>query len=218
MTLKDRIRSSPAIDPLAVAARRVWFPGVSTYWERRYAKGGNSGVGSYGRVARYKADFLNAFVRDHDVESVVEFGCGDGAQLTLATYPRYIGLDVAGGAIDLCRNKHGADESKSFLLYDPRHFLNRGAITADLALSLDVILHLVHDADLELYLEHLFTAATRYVVVFTEDESRNEAPHVRYRTVDSWASRFPDWQVLQRVQENPKGPESRADFVVFGRR
>ncbi|HSP38783.1 MAG TPA: class I SAM-dependent methyltransferase [Frankiaceae bacterium] len=217
MKLKDRVRSTSAIDPVAVFLRRVWFPGATKYWQRRYAKGGNSGVGSYGRVAEYKAAFLNEFVVRHQIASVIEFGCGDGAQLRLAQYPRYVGFDVAPGAIDLCRDSFPTDGTKSFLLYDPRHFENRGAIVGDLAISLDVILHLVEDEDLELYLKHLFNAARRYVVIFTEDEARNEAPHVRYRKVDDWAGQQPGWQLLDRVQGLPKGLESRADFFVFGR-
>jgi len=29
------------------------------YWEERYAKGGNSGKGSYGKSAIFKADVIN---------------------------------------------------------------------------------------------------------------------------------------------------------------
>src|SRR5579884_4320665 len=40
----------PMIDKLV----RQWkFGGSSSYWERRYVGGGNSGAGSYGRLARF---------------------------------------------------------------------------------------------------------------------------------------------------------------------
>jgi hypothetical protein len=35
----------------------------ANYWERRYADGGTSGSGSYGRLAEFKATFLNAWHR-----------------------------------------------------------------------------------------------------------------------------------------------------------
>ena len=57
------------------------------YWERRYRLGMTSGPGSAGKLASFKADVLNEFVRDNGVQSVIEFGCGDGTQLTLAKYP-----------------------------------------------------------------------------------------------------------------------------------
>lgn len=62
--------------------------GVSTfnnsqdYWRKRYEKGGNSGLGSYDHYAVFKADVLNAFFKENHIQSVVEFGCGDGNQLS----------------------------------------------------------------------------------------------------------------------------------------
>lgn len=37
----------------------------------------------------------NDFVRARGIDSVIEFGCGDGAQLALAEYPAYGGIDVS---------------------------------------------------------------------------------------------------------------------------
>jgi len=52
-----------------------------SYWEDRYATGDDSGLGSYDELARYKAQIINEFVREKQVDSVVDFGCGDGNQL-----------------------------------------------------------------------------------------------------------------------------------------
>src|SRR5438270_10704846 len=68
-------------------AGRAGFDNSSSYWNRRYVAGGTSGAGSYGRLARFKADVLNAFVAESGIASVIEFGCGDGAQLALSNYP-----------------------------------------------------------------------------------------------------------------------------------
>src|SRR5262249_52379361 len=38
------------------------FPGSRQYWENRYGADGNSGVGSYGKFAAFKAEVINAFV------------------------------------------------------------------------------------------------------------------------------------------------------------
>ena len=40
------------------------FEGSAGYWEERYAAGGDSGRGSYGKDAAFKADVLNRFVGD----------------------------------------------------------------------------------------------------------------------------------------------------------
>src|SRR5262249_52775171 len=68
------------------------FKSTGDYWDSRYRRGGNSGAGSYGRLAEFKAEAVNRFVRENHILSVVEFGCGDGAQLELAQYPRYTGM------------------------------------------------------------------------------------------------------------------------------
>ncbi|NIQ00794.1 MAG: hypothetical protein GWM98_10685, partial [Nitrospinaceae bacterium] len=110
------------LDRLILKFRQVFFPGSGNFWETRYARGGDSGHGSQGRLAQFKAEVLNRFVEQHRVESVIEFGCGDGGQLALLRFPRYIGLDVAPTAIARCRERFRADSSKSFFLYHPFGF------------------------------------------------------------------------------------------------
>src|ERR1700709_2154006 len=82
--------------------RGVAFTTSGQYWDARYKTGGNSGAGSYNDLAKFKAEVLNDFVKQHQVRTVMEFGSGDGAQLALAEYPHYIGLDVSPAAIARC--------------------------------------------------------------------------------------------------------------------
>src|SRR5579872_3671688 len=105
MTLKDVIRPLPGVRNLSLARQRMSFRTSRQFWESNYTRGGTSGNGSYGVLGQAKADFLNTFVREHNIESVAEFGCGDGHQLSLAVYPRYVGLDVSKAAIDICKHK-----------------------------------------------------------------------------------------------------------------
>jgi hypothetical protein len=95
MTVKDLVRPLPGVRRLSLLRQQLGFNGSSSFWERNYARGGTSGSGSYGAFAQAKAAFLNEFVHQHDLQSVIEFGCGDGHQLSLADYPRYVGLDVS---------------------------------------------------------------------------------------------------------------------------
>src|SRR5690242_8181522 len=74
---------------LDVERANVAFPGSTVYWERRYQNKGNSGVGSYGEKAIYKANFLNAFVAEKEIKSVIELGCGDGNQLGYFKFREY---------------------------------------------------------------------------------------------------------------------------------
>jgi len=136
VTVKDLIRPLPGVRQFSLLRQRIRFRGSAEYWERNYARGGTSGPGSYHAAAEAKAAFLNDFVRTHEVRSVIEFGCGDGNQLSLADYPRYIGLDVSRSAIELCKRRFAGDATKSFFLYDGGCFADRaGLFTADLAIQ-----------------------------------------------------------------------------------
>jgi hypothetical protein len=217
MTTKDLLRPIPGARRLSLLRQRVSFTDSARYWERNYARGGTSGGGSYGALADAKAEFLNAFVRERGVSSVTEFGCGDGNQLSLADYPRYVGLDVSPTAIDLCRRRFIDDPTKSFFRYDGSCFIDRGGIfSADLILSLDVIYHLVEDGIFDTYMTHLFAAAKLYVVVYaTNTEIKETAPHVRHRLFTAWvAENCPEWQ-LEQVARGPSSAPGRADFFVY---
>jgi hypothetical protein len=219
MTVKDLMRPIPGARRLALLRQQLSFAGSARYWELNYARGGTSGGGSYGDLARGKAQFLNAFVRDHGVRSVVEFGCGDGHQLSLANYPRYTGLDVSAAAILLCKRKFAGDLAKSFFRYDGECFVDHGGLfAADLAISLDVVYHLVEDAVFAAYMKHLFAAGSRYVVVYsTNVDGAGTAPHVRHRKFASWVQRnLPEWQ-LTEVSPGPNDKPDRADFYVYER-
>jgi hypothetical protein len=221
--MRSRVTSLPVVGPALRGAkatyRRHSFRGSATYWEGHYAAGGNSGEGSYGELARFKAQVLNAFVADNDVQTVIELGCGDGHQLSLASYPRYLGLDVAATAVDLCRARFAGDDSKSFLWYDPARFVNNGFITADLAMSLDVLYHLIEDSVFDGYLRLLFGAARRHVVVYSSNiEAGDSHPHVRHRRFTDWVdSNAPQWTLTSEVANPIEDRDTAARFFFYSR-
>src|SRR5262245_28466797 len=105
------------------------FDSSGDYWQRRYLSGETSGSGSYSRLARFKATALNEIVADRAVQTVIELGCGDGAQLAIAHYPRYLGVDVSSAVVASCKKKFAADDTKSFVVLDE---FRDGQRTADL--------------------------------------------------------------------------------------
>lgn len=197
----------------------VGFTESKSYWELRYASGGSSGRGSYGAFAKFKARFLNSFVAEHGIRSVIEFGCGDGNQLSLAEYPRYLGLDVSENAIVRCRSRFSHDPTKAFASMG-EHAGQR----ADLAISLDVIYHLVEDAVFFGYMATLFAAADRFVIIYSSDVeiARSSAPHVRHRCFSAWvASHASAWQLSEHVHAPLRLRIIRrpsAGFFVYERR
>ncbi len=232
-SVTTRIRAIPlvgtAIAGTARVARRYAFPGSGSFWDRHYARGGSSGEGSQGMLADFKAEVLNDFVTRHAVRSVIEFGCGDGEQLARARYPRYLGLDVSPSTLRRVARRFADDRTKSFLRYDPECFTDpAGMLVAELALSLDVIYHLVEDSVYEAHLRHVFGAARRYVVLFTSDAdtlpvTEPTGPHIRHRPVTrDVAGSFPDWRLVERIAnrypyQGAGTLTSFADFFVYER-
>jgi SAM-dependent methyltransferase len=172
------------------------------FWEDHYASGGDSGPGSFGRLARHKADTLNGFVRRFDIRTILEFGCGDGNQLALAEYPSYVGLDTSATAIKRCIERFADDPSKSFFWYHPDYFRDRtNALTAELVLSVDVVYHLVEDTVYERYMQNLFNAGESWVAIYAPD--RNDPavdPSVTWRRFTEWIDlNAPGWLLAHHV-------------------
>ena len=176
------------------------FAGSGNYWDKRYQKGRDSGEGSYGELAIFKAKVLNEFVREKGIRSVIEFGSGDGNQLKLAEYPAYTGVDVSPVAVRMAQQTFQHDLSKKFMTSEDY----RGE-RAELALSLDVIYHLVEDSVFKAYMERLFQASTKYVVIYSSNCSglMTDSPHVRHREFTRCVKeRFPSLAAPQIIS-NP---------------
>lgn len=191
----------------------------SAYWEARYRNGGTSGAGSCGRLAAFKADFINAFVADNAVASVLDFGCGDGNLLSLLSLPDYVGVDVSATVLARCAVRFAATRGWRFL--SPDHL--DAAMRAELALSVDVVFHLVEDDVYERYLHNLFAHATRFVIVYSSNQDATwPARHVRHRRITGdVTARWPAWHLLAHVPNRfPYDPAraeetSFADFFVY---
>lgn len=222
--LKGLVRST-WVEPLLrtiLNKPKIEFTSSADYWETRYALNGNSGAGSYGRMASFKASIINEFVKTNDINTVVEFGCGDGNQLTQANYPNYLGIDVSRKAIELCKNRFKDDMSKSFC-----HIDDVNNPKAELSMSLDVIYHLVEDAVYNKYMTDLFCASERYVCIYSSDyvdELSDEAEHIRHRMFTEWVKKnAPQFELISKIpniypydKADPKNT-TYADFFFFKR-
>lgn len=213
------LRRGPWGRPIASAVRFIRRRRFSSsaYWEKRYAAGGHSGVGSFGEIARYKADFINSFVEREGIRTVVELGCGDGNQLALYRFPSYVGLDVSATAIALCKARFAGDPSKRFRVYPPP---GPEGMEGELTLSIDVLYHLVEEEVLISYLHDLFAAASRFVIIYSTDFDRSyDTPHQVDRNVTSIvAARFPEFDLVEKVLNPYKGAETMSDFFLYRRK
>jgi SAM-dependent methyltransferase len=193
------------------------FKGSADYWERRYAKGGRSGVGSYGVLAHYKAQVVNTFVEQKKIQSVIEFGCGDGNQLSYYELPQYTGVDVSDTAISLCRNKFKNDSAKRFISYQEFEIHKTEIVQADLTLSVDVIYHLVETSVFEKYIRDLFSVAKRYVIIYsTNFDQTKDSPHQVNRHFTSYIEKnIMGFDLIKKIVNPYKGKNTMSDFYIY---
>ena len=142
----------------------------SDYWEYRYKKGYDSGRGSYGKFSDIKSENINNFISKYNIKDVIEFGCGDGNQLINIKYENYIGYDVSKTIIDIVKEKFKHKQKWKFDLME-----NYDSKKATLTVSLDVIYHLVEDKIFEQYIETLFNASLKYVIIHSRDVDENNS-------------------------------------------
>lgn len=188
------------------------------YWEERYKKNMNSGCGSYNHLALFKSKVINDFLDEHHIQSIIDYGVGDGNQLkTLNTDNReYIGIDVSKTVIDKCKQLFA---NKTFILdTEIRNHLS------DVVLSCDVIYHLVEDNVYTNYMTNLFTMSRKYVIIYAKDADIRHTQHVRFRKFTNYIQKnFPKWQLIHHIpnkypqvvigKDNEK--TSPSDFYIY---
>lgn len=210
---------------LALVQMRILKFNTVRYWNQRYGRGGDSGAGSKGNLARFKADYLNRFVTEHDVKKVIEWGCGDGMQLASAVYPQYVGLDISKVVLHKVIKKFKSDKSKEFRIYNPEYIGTDPAVKGDLALSLDVVYHIINEKHFINYLFSLFNSSERFVIIYAPDIDRWDDPtkHERYRRFTPYVEKlFPSWKLIE-IKKNKYSVErnnylsdrSESDFYVY---
>jgi|TARA_B110000967_G_C18575171_1_gene406869 hypothetical protein len=181
-------------------------------WETRYKNGGNSGSGSYNELCEFKNNILNTFISENNINSIIDFGCGDCNQIKNVPIENYIGLDISEYIIQTHNDTYKDDSSKSFLVYDDK---TNYTIKSDVTLSLDVLYHILEDNLFITYLQHLFTCSTKHVIIYSSNFEGHSQGHMKTRKfTDHVEKLFPNWKLTSFIkQKYPK--KSSADFYIY---
>lgn len=195
------------------------FSTSENYWKYRYKDGGNSGPGSYNKLAQFKAEIINHFVIKNNIKSVIEFGFGDGNQLKLSNYKQYLGFDISPDAIKLCKEIFKNDLTKNFKLLKDYNDDEK----AELVISLDVIFHLIEDDVFEQHMQNLFKASEKYIIIYSSNKNviSHEFKHVKHRKFIDWIDKNEtNWKMKEFIPNkypfNGNSQESSfSDFYIF---
>lgn len=195
------------------------------YWNQRYINGQTSGAGSYNELAYFKADIINDFIEKNNIQTLIDYGVGDGNQLKLINTENktYTGIDVSTFIVSKCKEIFKDDKTKNFI-----HTSNvNNELKAELVISCDVIYHLIEDDVYHEYMDRLFSMSQRYVIIYAKDEDINHCQHVKFRKFSNYIeNNLQDWQLIKHIpnkypqleigKDNDK--TSPSDFYIYEKR
>ena len=164
------------------------FTNSTDYWRKRYFFGGNSGKGSFGEEALFKAEKLNKLISQYNFDGVIELGCGDGNNASFYKSKYYFGFDISLDAIKICKHKFSGKNNFQFFEIDEKYsnkikeIKNTYDLKNELAISFDVIFHLVEDEVYLAYLDKLEDASNKNLLIYSTDYDKFEkSAQVRHR-------------------------------------
>jgi len=118
-------------------------------------------------------------------------------------YDEYLGLDVSSSVIELCKIKYKEDPTKEFKIINDELIVDK---EYELALSLDVIFHLVEDSVFEKYMTSLFSSSNKYVCIYssnTDNQKKymNLVKHVRHREFTKFVTdNINNFQLISHIE------------------
>jgi hypothetical protein len=180
----------------------------------RYLTGGNSGTGSVSKYSNDKAYVINSFIQNNTIHSIVEWGVGDGKQLSKYDFNQvnYVGYDISKYIINKL-NKVNKNENYKFLLSNQYHNEKY-----DLALSIEVIFHLIDDSIYENYMARLFNSSQKFVIIFSTNFNSNVDAHCMHHEIKSYISKHFKEFVLEKeefIESFYFGRENEGKYAKF---
>ncbi|MBV9365928.1 MAG: class I SAM-dependent methyltransferase [Solirubrobacterales bacterium] len=151
---------------------------------RKREWGNGSGAGSDPRATTGYREFLQRFVVENDIETVVDYGCGDWQFSRYVDWRKaqYLGLDVVPGLIARNSKQFGSDRVRFTLAPDDPTDLPE----ADLLIAKDVLQHLPND-EVAAFLNHA-SEAYRFTLitncVWPKDELNRDIAKGDWRPLD----------------------------------
>jgi len=192
----------------------------NNYWETRYKNNGTSGDGSYGVLAIFKGEIINNIIKNYNIKSIIDLGCGDGNQLTFLDIDNvdYIGIDPSKTVIHKLKKKYIKSINKKFILMTD-------IITekAELSISCDVLYHLINRDIWEKHIDNLFTTGLKYVIIYAYDCDKDWGNHCKSRKFTDFIEKnYSNWELIKVVKnkypisENSNDTNSSmSDFYIY---
>jgi hypothetical protein len=124
-----------------------------------------------------------------------------------------MGIDVSPETTTLCRAEFDGGETNTFYVTSEMPAI----APRDLALSLDVIYHLIEDDAYYAYMRQLFNAPSRYVIICSSNkDAPGPAAHVRHHAFRHWISKHrPSWALIETIRTKYPYSDPEPDTTSF---
>src|SRR5688572_28819452 len=170
---------------LTATFNRIYREGT---WGTDAAGKGVSGSGSTLEITRDYRAYLERFIKEQRVQSVVDAGCGDWNFSRTINWggASYLGVDIASDVIDTVRRKHETDRIR-FQVGD----ITEELPAADLLISKDVLQHLSNGLVHKFIRNNLKKGKYKWVILTNDRGSGNQdIMPGGYRAIDLAAAPF----------------------------
>lgn len=181
-------------------------------WKRRPD---NSGLGSRGQLAKFKADFVSKFVKDNNIQTMIDFGCGDLHNSSMIEVPSYLGVDIV---------EHKMPENPKADVFETtvsRFDEFECEEPADMVLCMDVLYHILENEQdyLKAALENMLKSTKKYLVIYAQDSYDKNIVWKGHMFNCPWRQLLEKMEVNlvyhQKQEEYGDGPRSDAVFFVY---
>jgi SAM-dependent methyltransferase len=151
-------------------------------WAKDPAGKGTSGTGSTLDATQEYRAYIEQFIKNHQVKSVVDAGCGDWefSSATDWNHARYLGVDISTEVIDLVKKKY-EKKDVSFRVGDVTESLP----SADLLLCKDVLQHLPNELIIKFIKNNLKRGKYKWAIITNDHGGNNsDIKPGEYRLID----------------------------------
>lgn len=171
-----------------------------------------SGAGSRGDLLKFKIDFVNKFVKDYEVSSILDLGCGDLHFASQLSVDKYTGVDI----VDHVHPTSIA--AKDFTTKVSRFDELDDVDGAELCMSIDVLYHILPDEVdyLHAALDNLFIKSTKYILVYAQDpENTTVRDNGNHICNSQWKSYLEEKDVTLIYEQETPMAGSGAKFFAY---
>ena len=170
-----------------------------------------SGIGSHDeKCVNRSITYINNFIKEHNIKSLLDFGCGDfniGSKLNI---DMYYGVDISKDLIEYNKLKY-EDELHKFIFNNESY---NNLPSTDLIIIKEVLQHLDNDKIKEI-LDHLIHITNKYIIIFdtSYNDDININPNLNITNITTLISS----KEIKNYNLHPELPPFNYDFKIIDR-